>query len=301
MKQDIMTIEKTDAHHHLWSLGSPHHPMLTAPGAKRFFGNTQGLKHDFGAERFKALAAGQNVTRSVYVESHFSPAIDETGHVDAIARQHGFPHAIIGRVDLGSPGLAQDLDIHLASPLFKGVRMMMNWDPDPLIRAGADQGVMLTPQWRDGYAELGRRGLSVEIMAMPAQLRELIELATAYPHTPLIIGHAGLPFARTPQERDTWREGMAALAGFPHVSVKLSGLGMVDHHWSAASIAPIVLYLIDLFTPARCMFASNFPVDGLHASYDAVWDAFDTITATLSDADRNLLFRDTARRIYRLA
>ena len=76
---------------------------------------------------------------------------------------------------------------------------------------------------------------------------------------------------------------------------------MVDHHWSAASIAPIVLYLIDLFTPARCMFASNFPVDGLHASYDAVWDAFDTITATLSDADRNLLFRDTARRIYRLA
>ncbi len=295
-----MKIEKVDAHHHLWSLASAHHPILRAPDTERFFGNSGGLKHDFDAAVFLPLAAAQNVTRSVYVESHYDPPIAETAAIDAFARTHGFPHAIVGRVDLASASLGDDLTIHQASPLFRGVRAMLNWDADPLLRATADPDVLRAPEWQAGYAELGRRGLSAEVMVTPAQLRDLAYVATAHPETVLIVGHAGLPLRRDAAEDAVWREGMAALAALPHVVVKISGLGMVDHGWTTDSISGLVEELIALFGPTRCMFASNFPVDGLHATYDRVWDAFDAITADYPAADRAALFRGTAARVYRL-
>jgi predicted TIM-barrel fold metal-dependent hydrolase len=137
-------------------------------------------------------------------------------------------------------------------------------------------------------------------MAYPAQLADLADLARRMPETPLVVGHTGMPLRRSAREHDLWRDGMARLAALPHVTVKISGLGMTEHHWSVASIRPLVEETIRLFTPARCMFASNFPVDGLHATYDQVWDAFDEITTALPDAVRQLLFRETARRVYRI-
>jgi len=50
----------------------------------------------------------------------------------------------------------------------------------------------------------------------------------------------------------------------------------------------------------RCMFASNFPVDKLFSSYDAVFDAFKEITREFSPAERVALFHDNAQRVYRL-
>jgi predicted TIM-barrel fold metal-dependent hydrolase len=48
------------------------------------------------------------------------------------------------------------------------------------------------------------------------------------------------------------------------------------------------------------MFASNFPVDRLFSSYDAVFDAFKAITRDFSAGERGALFHDNAERVYRL-
>ena len=48
------------------------------------------------------------------------------------------------------------------------------------------------------------------------------------------------------------------------------------------------------------MFASNFPVDKLHAGYGRVWGAYEEITAALSPEERERLFCETARRFYRI-
>ena len=93
---------------------------------------------------------------------------------------------------------------------------------------------------------------------------------------------------------------MRALAEHPHVSVKISGFGMFDPAWTVDSIRPFVRTIIDLFGVDRCMFASNFPVDKLFRSYDAVYEAFDTLTSDLPSADRVKLFAANAERIYRL-
>jgi hypothetical protein len=55
---------------------------------------------------------------------------------------------------------------------------------------------------------------------------------------------------------------------------------------------------IELFGPARCMFASNFPVDGLCASFDAIVSGMLAIAREFSAAEQRAFFHDNAIRIY---
>ncbi len=48
------------------------------------------------------------------------------------------------------------------------------------------------------------------------------------------------------------------------------------------------------------MFASDFPVAGLWATFDEVCGAFKTIVAGFSSDERSALFFDTVKRAYRL-
>ena len=61
-----------------------------------------------------------------------------------------------------------------------------------------------------------------------------------------------------------------------------------------------MLGAIEAFGVDRCMFASNFPVDKLFSSCDAIFDAFKAITRNFSDSERLKLFHDNSVRIYRL-
>jgi predicted TIM-barrel fold metal-dependent hydrolase len=48
------------------------------------------------------------------------------------------------------------------------------------------------------------------------------------------------------------------------------------------------------------MFASNFPVDSLVGSFDAIFSGFKAIVADLPSAAQRKLFHDNAMRIYRI-
>ncbi len=59
-------------------------------------------------------------------------------------------------------------------------------------------------------------------------------------------------------------------------------------------------WCIEVFGADRCMFESNFPVDGSQWTTPTLWGAFDMITTDLSAGERAALFHDTAARVYRL-
>jgi predicted TIM-barrel fold metal-dependent hydrolase len=48
------------------------------------------------------------------------------------------------------------------------------------------------------------------------------------------------------------------------------------------------------------MFASNFPVDRLYSSYEALFASFETIVGAFSEGEKDRLFRTNAERIYRI-
>ncbi len=62
----------------------------------------------------------------------------------------------------------------------------------------------------------------------------------------------------------------------------------------------MVLRTIDLFGVGRAMFASNFPVDRLVASFDTIYAGFKAIVRDFPLTDRRRLFHDNAVRLYRL-
>jgi L-fuconolactonase len=59
-------------------------------------------------------------------------------------------------------------------------------------------------------------------------------------------------------------------------------------------------FCLETFGPSRCMFESNFPVDGETTSYAVLWNAFKKVSIGYSTSERADLFAGTARRIYRL-
>ena len=60
------------------------------------------------------------------------------------------------------------------------------------------------------------------------------------------------------------------------------------------------LHMIECFGPERCMFESNFPVDKMSISYPVLWNGLKKIVLDFSDDEKDMLFRGTATRIYRL-
>ena len=62
----------------------------------------------------------------------------------------------------------------------------------------------------------------------------------------------------------------------------------------------LLRWCIDRFGPDRCMFESNYPVDGETVGYTVLWNAFEKVAADLGDAEQAALFAGTARRFYRL-
>jgi len=83
------------------------------------------------------------------------------------------------------------------------------------------------------------------------------------------------------------------------VRIKISDLVAYDHDWTLDSLAAVIRHCIACFGLERAMFASDFPVAGLHAGFDEVWDAFKIISADLSPSDQQALFFTTAARTYR--
>jgi predicted TIM-barrel fold metal-dependent hydrolase len=182
----------------------------------------------------------------------------------------------------------------------RSVRHKPRAAPSPVQVVPGAPGSMGDPKWRAGYALLAQHDLSFDLQTPYWHLAEAAELARDFPATQIILNHTGLPADRSAAGLDAWRAAMRTLAATPNVAVKISGLGQRGHRWTVEANGGIVRDTIAIFGVARCMFASNFPVDSLCADFDTIYSGFKTITADMAAADRRKLFHDNAVRFYRL-
>jgi len=180
------------------------------------------------------------------------------------------------------------------------VRDILSWDPDPARRFAAREAIMEEPAWRAGLAHLGHHSLVFDLMVFPRQLAAAARLAADFPDQLFVVNHCGSPIDRDAEGMARWRDGLRELGRRDNVAVKISDLVAYDHDWSLESLSPVVMHCIECFGPKRAMFASDFPVAGLHATFDEVYDGFRTIAASFSESEQRALFFETARRLYRV-
>ena len=154
--------------------------------------------------------------------------------------------------------------------------------------------------WLRGYGALGRHGLVACDDPYVEQMSLARELADRYPETVLCIDHASYPRQRDDDYFQAWRTGIRELAGAKNTVIKISGLGMVDHEWTVASLRPWVETCIEAFGTERSFFGTNWPVDRLYSSYGDVLDAYAELIAGYTEAEQRALFSENATRIFRL-
>jgi predicted TIM-barrel fold metal-dependent hydrolase len=296
-----INMQVVDPHIHLWDLKTHHYPWLADPGMS-FVGDARDLKHDYLLGDLLNDAKPVEVLKLVHVDANHDPAdpVEETRWLQEIADKEGMPDAIVAGADLSAQNAQEVLEGHAAFANTRGIRQILNVHANPLYDY-VGRHYMREPQWRKNFALLKRHSMSFDLQLYPSQMSEAAALAHEHHDTQFIVNHAGMFVDRSSvQGYRAWREGMRALAACENVAVKISGLAMFDHHWSTESFRPYVLETIDTFGHERAMFASNFPVDRLFASYEGLWNAYAAIVKDLSETEKEALFKSNAERIYRI-
>ena len=291
-----------DAHHHLCLLSQRSYPWLERPLDQGFpyHGDDTAIRQDYLVKDYLADVGDVELAGSVHVENGAADPLAETSWLVEVMRWAPVPSALVAKVDLLAPTAEEDLEWQAAQPGVRGIRQILSWHPDPVYTHTAGPDIVEDPRWRAGFRRLAALGLSFDLQIYPHQIEQAITLARAFPDVRIVLDHAGMPIDRTRDGLSWWRGEMRRLADCPNVACKISAIGTLDHHWNVDSIRPIVLGAIAAFGPDRCMFASNFPVDGLYSSFTDLYAAFAELTADLTVGERSRLFASTASEIYRL-
>ncbi|MCB2089601.1 MAG: amidohydrolase family protein [Sphingomonadaceae bacterium] len=327
-----------DPHHHLWDL-RPLLGMFPEPRHKFLEGLTLKANYTFAGLQAD-LATGHNVIGTVFMEcgafyradaeDAFKP-VGEVEFVNGVAAQSAsglygaarFCAGIVGHADL----MLGDDVIPVLEALIaagngrcRGIRVQGVWDADPDVLGPpfhAPEGLYLDARFREGFANLGRMGLSFDAWVLEPQLPDVISLAKAFPNQPICLDHCGTPVniashaGKLAENFPRWQANIRELARCENVQVKLGGLAMVTcglpeegpaAGYGSETLAemwrPYIETCIEAFGPQRCMFESNYPVDNWGADYAVLWNAFKRLSAGASADEKAALFAGTAARFY---
>lgn len=295
----MATLERlVDAHIHLWDLGLGWYPQLEGdPSAGR-------VDADHGTGDYSKLV-GRNYLLADFLEDAGRSPIEKVIHVtaaqtpprwsretawlDRIREDEGVLAGIVGWIDLNQDPTAIRAEIreHRAFAGFRGFRN----------HEGVDYAAEQVGEVFDVFAE---EHVIYDVVAHEDQHAAVAAVARRRPGMQFVLEHSGWPNAADKATFELWRKGMRELAGCPNVACKLSGLGMVMHRWTVEDFRPWVLEIVEAFGPERTIFASNFPVDGLYATYARLLEADLEILNQHSQSDWNAIFAGSAERIYRV-
>lgn len=291
-----------DAHHHFWEPRLGFQPWLRPEAAIPFrYGDYSSIKRDYLPPDLLADAAEFDIVGTVTMETEWleDDPVGEMVYMEGIVERYGLPTACVAHAVLQDEGVEEVLAELASHELVRAVRQK----PGQAASAGESQGhtsLLSDPDWQRGFAALAGVGLDFELQTAWWQFDEAIALFERHPDIAVTINHTGLPSDRTPDGLAGWRRAVGSIAALPHVNLKISGIGVPGMAWTSANQRHVVEFAAEAFGPERIMFASNFPVDSLTATYAEIYGGFVEITDGWSRVDQEAAFARNAVRVYRL-
>jgi L-fuconolactonase len=186
-----------------------------------------------------------------------------------------------------------DLAALAKNPLIKGIRRIIQGEPDPEF--------CLQPAFIEGVQALPDYGLHFEIGVDHTQMANTIKMVTQCPEVTFILNHIGKPDIKH-QLFEPWKSELRAMSQFPNVWCKMSGLVTEAgrKHWVKENLKPYIDHVIDCFGFDRVMYGGDWPVAYLAAEYPRWVETLQWAVSGCSDGELRKLFCENAIEFYRL-
>lgn len=272
-----------DAHHHLWQYNESEYGWMTSAMAT--------LRRDFLPSDMEAIAQELGVAGTVAVQAR--QTTHETAWLLDLATCDPRLLGVVGWVPLVNPNVADDLDRFAANPKLKGVRHVLQDEPDDIY--------MLRDDFNRGVAQLRNRNLAYDILILERHLPQTLQFVDRHPSQVFVLDHIAKPRIKE-NVISPWRENLLELAKRENVYCKISGM-VTEADWNLWNIDQLRPYFdaaLRAFGPKRLMFGSDWPVLTLAGSYRRWIETFQSLIAGCSPDEQNEICAGTARRAYRL-
>jgi L-fuconolactonase len=274
---------KIDAHQHFWHY---------TPEEYGWIGPDMGiLRNDHLPADLAPLLELAGVEGTVAVQAR--QTLDETEWLLELADWHPAIKGVVGWVDLCSPGLRGQLERFCAHPRFRGVRHVVQDEPD--------ERFMLRQDFIRGIGLLAEFDLTYDILIFPRHLAVACELAGRFPEQRFVLDHIAKPLIKD-GKMIPWDADIRRLAAFPNVFCKVSGMVTEAdwRRWRPSDFQPYLDVVFAAFGSKRIMFGSDWPVCTLAGVYADVVKIVSDYVQQLSEEEQADVWGETARRFYKL-
>ena len=277
-----------DTHVHLWDL-----TRLQLPWIEK----NSPLARSYVIKDYQTAIDGLNVVKGVYMEVDVDvkQLNAEADYVLDICRQGNTP--LVAAVIGGRPAdddFRKYIQRFRGNRFLKGVRQVLH-------NPSAKAGFCLTPAFVRGVQALGEAGLSFDLCMRPTEIGDAVKLVEACPDTRFILDHCGNGPVLA-KDRTQWQRDMERLARVRNNTVcKVSGIVVqARERWTADDLAPVINHTLTTFGPDRVMYAGDWPVCTLRATYRQWVEALRSIVRNRPAEEQRKLFHDNAARVYGL-
>ncbi len=279
---------RIDAHQHFWNPARGDYDWMPRDNAV--------LNRVYLPEDLAPRLAEAGIAKTVLVQA--AASVEETEYMLGIADTTDTVAAVVGWIDFEDRSHLRHLERLRDHPKFVGVRPMIQDIPD------VDWMLRDDVQW--AYAALVDLDLTFDALGFSRHLGNFLTLLKRYPKLRVVVDHCMKPQVRdhgtAREELAFWANGMARIARETGAYCKLSGLVTeANDGWSVEDLRPYAARLLASFGPDRMMWASDWPVCLLSASYADWRQAAEALTGGLSEADRAEIFGGAAARFYGIA
>ena len=279
---------RIDSHHHLWDLSIRPQEWMVGEGMEP-------VKRNFDVSDLRAAISGTGIERTVLV--HATTTHDETYELLALADVDPTIIGVVGWLKIDSPNAIAECEKYLqarGASYLKGIRDVAQDLPD--------SNYLAKPQSIATVKELGKMGLTYDILTKTPELRAAIELVKACPEVQFVLDHISKPYIAK-EEIEPWKSLITELSAFENVSCKISGMVTEAkwNTWITEDFAPYVDHIVESFTPRRLMFGSDWPVALLATSkYSDVVQLAESLTQQFSDSEHALFWAENAKSAYKI-
>jgi len=272
-----------DTHHHFWNYTAKEYDWIND--------DMKAIRKDFlPADLLKEIKAA-GVDGAVSVQAR--QTVEESDWLLGMAEKNDFLKGVVGWVDLRNKGVEKDLERLAKHKKFKGVRHVVQGEPDDNFILGA--------AFNEGIKKLLKYDLRYDILILEKHLKPSIAFVDKHPKQVFILDHIAKPRIK---ERilSPWRENMLELAKRPNVYCKISGmLTEADwKKWSAADLAPYFDTTLQAFGPKRLMLGSDWPVMLVAGKYKQWVDMVKQVVSRYSAAEQERILYKNAVEAYKL-